>query len=138
MATVRIEFIMLRKMISLFNQRPDLAADYLSAYAMLLRETVLRARRRYARRAVWLLMTMILASASIIVGALSAMLWINIPTLNIYNVILVPFILVLLTVITGLLVLYDTDKHGELGRLNYQLHQDSKVLARLREANEEV
>ena len=83
-------------------------------------------------------MTMILASASIIVGALSAMLWINIPTLNIYNVILVPFILVLLTVITGLLVLYDTDKHGELGRLNYQLHQDSKVLARLREANEEV
>lgn len=136
MATVRIESIMLKKMISLFNQQPDLVADYLSAYAMLLRGTVLRARRRYARRAVWLLMMMILANASIIIGALSAMLWINIPTLNIYNVILVPSIFLLLTIITGLLVLYDTDKHNELGRLNYQLHQDSRLLARLREANE--
>ena len=116
-------------MILLLNQRPDLVADYVSAYATLLRETVLKARRRYARRAVWLLMTVILGNASVIVGALAMMLWINMPELNVLKVFLIPSVLVILTVIAGLLVVYDTDSQGELRQLNHQLHQDSKVLA---------
>ena len=79
---------MLKKVILLLNQRPDLVADYVSAYATLLRETVLKARRRYARRAVWLLMTVILGNASVIVGALAMMLWINMPELNVLKVFL--------------------------------------------------
>ncbi|MBP6294613.1 MAG: hypothetical protein KA366_02665 [Hydromonas sp.] len=129
---------MLKKVILLLNQRPDLVADYVSAYATLLRETVLKARRRYARRAVWLLMTVILGNASVIVGALAMMLWINMPELNVLKVFLIPSVLVILTVIAGLLVVYDTDSQGELRQLNHQLHQDSKVLALLRETHEQI
>ena len=129
---------MLKKVILLLNQRPDLVADYVSAYATLLRETVLKARRRYARRAVWLLMTVILGNASVIVGALAMMLWINMPELNVLKVFLIPSVLVILTVIAGLLVVYDTDSQGELRQLNHQLHQDSKVLALLRETYEPI
>ena len=125
-------------MILLLNQRPDLVADYVSAYATLLRETVLKARRGYARRAVWLLMTVILGNASVIVGALAMMLWINMPELNVLKVFLIPSVLVILTVIAGLLVVYDTDSQGELRQLNHQLHQDSKVLALLRETHEQI
>ena len=125
-------------MILLLNQRPDLVADYVSAYATLLRETVLKARRGYARRAVWLLMTVILGNASVIVGALAMMLWINMPELNVLKVFLIPSVLVILTVIAGLLVVYDTDSQGELRQLNHQLHQDSKVLALLRETYEQI
>ena len=125
-------------MILLLNQRPDLVADYVSAYATLLRETVLKARRRYARRAVWRLMTVILGNASVIVGALAMMLWINMPELNVLKVFLIPSVLVILTVIAGLLVVYDTDSQGELRQLNHQLHQDSKVLALLRETHEQI
>ena len=125
-------------MILLLNQRPDLVADYVSAYATLLRETVLKARRGYARRAVWLLMTVILGNASVIVGALAMMLWINRPELNVLKVFLIPSVLVILTVIAGLLVVYDTDSQGELRQLNHQLHQDSKVLALLRETHEQI
>ena len=129
---------MLKKVILLLNQRPDLVADYVSAYATLLRETVLKARRRYARRAVWLLMTVILGNASVIVGALAMMLWINMPELNVLKVFLIPSVLVILTVIAGLLVVYDTDSQGELRQLNHQLHQDTKELALLRETHEQI
>ena len=129
---------MLKKVILLLNQRPDLVADYVSAYATLLRETVVKARRRYARRAVWLLMTVILGNASVIVGALAMMLWINMPELNVFKVLLIPSVLAMLTVIAGLFVIYDTDKHSEIRRLNNQLRQDSKVLALLRETHEQI
>lgn len=129
---------MLKNLISLLNQRPDLAADYASNYAMLLRDAVLKAKRRYARRAIWLLMAVIFFNATVIVGALAAMLWVNQPALDSFNVILIPSVLGLCAVITGFLGLDDTDNHSELAQLNYQLQQDSKVFARLSETNEQV
>ena len=127
---------MLKKLISLVNQRPDLLADYVSEYTVLMREAVMRSRRRYARRAIWLLLSLMLVNASLIVGALALMLWINMPELGLVNIMMIPMVLGVLTVVAVLLLIFDSEKYSELSRINEQLQQDSKILMLLREPHE--
>ena len=127
---------MLKKLISLVNQRPDLLTDYVSAYTVLMREAVMRSRRRYARRAVWLLLSLMLVNASLIVGALALMLWLNMPELGLVNIMMIPMVLGVLTVVAVLLLIFDSEKYSEFSRINAQLQQDSKILMLLREPHE--
>jgi ABC-type uncharacterized transport system YnjBCD permease subunit len=127
---------MLKKLISLVNQRPDLLADYVSEYTVLMREAVMRSRRRYARRAIWLLLSLMLVNASLIVGALALMLWINMPELGLVNIMMIPMVLGVLTVVAVLLLIFDSEKYSEFSRINEQLQQDSKILMLLREPHE--
>ena len=127
---------MLKKLISLVNQRPDLLADYVSEYTVLMREAVMRSRRRYARRAIWLLLSLMLVNASLIVGALALMLWLNMPELGLVNIMMIPMVLGVLTVVAVLLLIFDSEKYSEFSRINEQLRQDSKILMLLREPHE--
>ena len=127
---------MLKKLISLVNQRPDLLADSVSEYTVLMREAVMRSRRRYARRAIWLLLSLMLVNASLIVGALALMLWINMPELGLVNIMMIPMVLGVLTVVAVLLLIFDSEKYSEFSRINEQLQQDSKILMLLREPHE--
>ena len=77
-----------------------------------------------------------LVNASLIVGALALMLWINMPELGLVNIMMIPMVLGVLTVVAVLLLIFDSEKYSEFSRINEQLQQDSKILMLLREPHE--
>ncbi len=122
---------MLKTIIRLSHQHPDLAGEYLSAYTLLVQSELSNAKKRMFVQMAWLVTSMIFASAFIIVLSVAVMLTIN--SGSEFDMVFwaAPATLLMLTVLSALTAQHYINKKEITGitQVLEQLGLDKKLLA---------
>jgi uncharacterized membrane protein YqjE len=119
---------MIKHIFRLISQRPDLILDYVSAYAALIQDELAQSKRRRIRRLICAALALILSGAFVVVASVAAMLMMSIDNISLIHLWSVPGLLLLVTLITALVAIYDTPKTGMFEAINEQLHEDRQLL----------
>lgn len=119
---------MIKHIFRLISQRPDLILDYVSAYAALIQDELAQSKRRRIRRLICAALALILSGAFVVVASVAAMLMMSMDNISLIHLWSVPGLLLLVTLITALVAIYDTPKTGMFEAINEQLHEDRQLL----------
>ena len=119
---------MIKHIFRLISQRPDLILDYVSAYAALIQDELAQSKRRRIRRLICAALALILSGAFVVVASVAAMLMMCMDNISLIHLWSVPGLLLLVTLITALVAIYDTPKTVMFEAINEQLHEDRQLL----------
>jgi uncharacterized membrane protein YqjE len=122
---------MLKTIIRLSSERPDLVQEYLTSYVELLRELWHQSKRHNLRRVCYALLACISTTAFMVVAAVAFMLTLILPDSKWQELMIAPAILLFMSFIFALLATQQRSKTKALQSLSYELQQDKRMLEKV-------